>query len=177
MKGSFCQIVQNLEVWPVGWHSSCVAVFGRAGVVFFLALLCGQFPPPESISRWPPQPAVYFIHLTQISTNTRPLKPPFLQESLLWDVLTHICLNWWSVCLPLLYWKMLISKDCACMFITGEWRDDGTHSGERGLNPGVASLGFGLQLESNRVPLNLLKWGTIWSDWYRKKIIGTSVIT
>jgi hypothetical protein len=37
--------------------------------------------------------------------------------------------------------------------------NNGRHTWECALNPVTASLDFGLQLESSRVPLNLLKWG------------------
>lgn len=72
------------------WKLFCVVgVDGGAGM-FFIALLCSQFPLPASISGLPRQPApTHVIHLT----NTCQLKLSFLQETVFGDILAHICSN------------------------------------------------------------------------------------
>lgn len=63
-----------------------------------------------------------------------------------------------SVCLSSLLVLKDLGKQGLCMHAHHWGMNSGRHTWECGLNPVKASLDFGLQLESSRAPLNLLKW-------------------
>lgn len=112
-----------------------------------------------------------FTHLT----DRRQFKSPFLPESLVWAILTSMCLNWLSVWPPSLYWKILVSECCAWGMTdrqkTELWKWVTFSCGEPGFWPSSWKQ-QGISELTNRGELHDLIYLK-----KKKKVIGTSVIT